>query len=290
MNHKDQVLLDPFQVTNVSVAHAHGCKVMVQVGSMEHAKQALQAGVDAIIAQGSEAGGHGLYPDTGSGTLPLAAAIVSMVRREISEKAGLPVLAAGGIVDGRGVAAALALGCDGAVLGTRLWASEEALGNSTAKQMLAAEENGPDQVIRTKVRDWIQNQFTPTPWPAPFDSVGMLKNSTTDRWHGNEEELKKFLAEEAGAGGGNYKECRHEKNSTNSVHLPAANKSSNCSSISISYRQADTEDNYQIASVLAGKGIGDIDRVEKAGEIVSRVCKEAEEIIRGTLRACLSEA
>ena len=90
------------------------------------------------------------------------------------------VLAAGGIVCGRGLAAALALGCDGAVFGTRLWASEEALGQESFKAALT--RAGPDDVARTTVFDAVQNTYRKAPWPRPYDSSGALLNSHGSTW------------------------------------------------------------------------------------------------------------
>lgn len=93
--------------------HARGMKVVVMTGKVSHAVRAAEAGADAVVAQGTEAGGH-----TGEvGGLALVPQVVDAV--------GIPVLAAGGIVDGRGVVAALALGAQGAVIGTRFIASLE---------------------------------------------------------------------------------------------------------------------------------------------------------------------
>src|SRR3989337_3765431 len=90
-----------------------GIKVMVMCGKVRHAQKSEAAGADVVAAQGTEAGGH-----TGEiGTLALVPQVVDAVR--------IPVLAAGGIVDGRGVVASLALGAQGAVIGTRFVASEE---------------------------------------------------------------------------------------------------------------------------------------------------------------------
>jgi nitronate monooxygenase len=96
--------------------HAAGATVLLQVGSVEEARRAVDAGVDIIVAQGWEAGGH-VRGDVA--TLPLVPSVVDAV-------APIPVVAAGGIVDGRGLAAVLALGAAGAWIGTRFLASEEA--------------------------------------------------------------------------------------------------------------------------------------------------------------------
>ena len=122
----------------VARAHAIGIKVCDQVGSVSAAKRAHRAGVDFIIAQGAEAGGHVAGK---VGTMVLVPRVVDSV-------APLPVVAAGGIADGRGLAAALALGAEGAVLGTRLLASRESNAHPIYKEkILAATEE--DTVLTT---------------------------------------------------------------------------------------------------------------------------------------------
>jgi len=98
----------------VDQVHDHGGVVLQSVGSAETAKRAVDAGVDVVVAQGWEAGGH-VQGDVA--TLPLVPRVVDAVPET-------PVVAAGGIADGRGIAATLALGADGAWLGTRFLATE----------------------------------------------------------------------------------------------------------------------------------------------------------------------
>ena len=100
---KDQDLRDYFQR-----AHDVGCKVMYMAGEVPEARRAAEAGADVLVAQGTEAGGHVVW----MASLPLVPMMVNAV-------APLPVLSAGGIADGRGLAAALALGAEGVLLGTR---------------------------------------------------------------------------------------------------------------------------------------------------------------------------
>jgi nitronate monooxygenase len=95
-----------------------GTTLILQVTSMDEARQAVDLGADVIVAQGTEAGGHGAR--NGRSTLPFVPAVVDLV-------APTPVLAAGGIADGRGLAAALVLGASGAVIGTRFQATAEAV-------------------------------------------------------------------------------------------------------------------------------------------------------------------
>lgn len=114
--------------------HAAGVVVMLQVGSAEEARRAATAGVDIIVAQGMEAGGHVRGQ---VGLLPLLPTVVEAV-------SPLPVIAAGGIVDGKGLAAALALGAVGVWVGTRFVASEESEAHPAyKKRLLEACETDP---------------------------------------------------------------------------------------------------------------------------------------------------
>lgn len=234
---------------NVQVAHEHDCLVLAQVGSVKEGKQALQAGADGIIAQGGEAGGHGLRRDVANGTLALAARLVTLASRD----ATIPVLAAGGIVDGRGVAAALALGCGGAVLGTRLWASNEALGHASFRKQLTLPSNEADQVVRTTVIDHIVNSYSETPWPYPYDSVGMLRNDTSQTWEGRPADLEAALA-------------------------------SNSDSVASKYKKAIAEGDPNIAAVYSGQGVGEIDAIEPVFGIIQRIDEEAIVVVNALSR------
>jgi enoyl-[acyl-carrier protein] reductase II len=121
---------------HVADMKAHGMKIMVMTGKVKHALRAERAGADVIAAQGTEAGGH-----TGEiGTLALVPQVVDAVR--------IPVVAAGGIVDGRGVVAALALGAQGAVIGTRFIATPEATAAHQYREALVRAEQ--DETVRTR--------------------------------------------------------------------------------------------------------------------------------------------
>lgn len=155
----------------ISAARAAGVKVIAQVQTVAQAVVAAHAGVDVLVAQGTEAGGHTGY----SGTLPLVAAV-------IDRAGGIPVLAAGGIVDGRGLAAVLMLGADGAWMGTRFYASQESGGGEWEKERMV--QAGTDDTILTKVYDLTLQ------YPFPLD-VGdrLLRNAYTNTWHGREDEV-----------------------------------------------------------------------------------------------------
>lgn len=159
---------------------AAGARLVCQVQDLAGARLAVEAGADIIVAQGTEAGGHG----GGRSTLPLVPAVVDAV-------APTPVVAAGGIADGRGLAAALMLGAHGALIGTRFYASEEALGHERAKQRIAAADG--DETARTTVFDIVRTLA----WPASI-SGRALRNRFMARWHGRERELCAALDGERG--------------------------------------------------------------------------------------------
>jgi nitronate monooxygenase len=158
---------------------ASGARLICQVQDLEGARIARDCGADFIVAQGTEAGGHG----ASRATLPLVPAVVDLV-------APIPVIAAGGIADGRGLAAALMLGAAGALLGTRFYATHEALGSPNAKRAIAAANGG--QTLRTRVFDVVRK----FPWPE-VNTGRAIRNTFTDRWHGREGALGAALETES---------------------------------------------------------------------------------------------
>jgi nitronate monooxygenase len=124
-----------------------------------------------IVAQGTEAGGHG----GGRGTLPFVPAVVDIV-------SPTPVLAAGGIADGRGVAAALVLGAAGALVGTRFQASAEALVDPAIAKTIV--DSSGEDTERTRVLDVARG----APWPERYPGRA-LRNDFIDQWRGKETEL-----------------------------------------------------------------------------------------------------
>lgn len=150
-----------------------GALAICQVHSLAAAREAVAAGADVLVAQGTEGGGHG-----GSrGLLTLLPEIVDAVGAK-----NVPVVAAGGIADGRGLAAALMLGAAGVLLGTRFYAAEEAAGARAAKQRICAATG--DDTVRSIVFDLSRRNV----WPAPFTGR-CLRNTQTERWLGRELEL-----------------------------------------------------------------------------------------------------
>jgi nitronate monooxygenase len=152
---------------------AAGTALIIQVTDLEEARRAVDLGADVIVAQGTEAGGHGARH--GRSTLPFVPVVVDLA-------APVPVLAAGGISDGRGVAAALALGAAGALLGTRFQATAEALvAPATAKALVEA--RGED-TERNRVLDIARGSR----WPARY-TARTLAHPFLDEWRGREDEL-----------------------------------------------------------------------------------------------------
>ena len=156
-----------------------GLKVMVVCGAVKHAVKAEQAGCDAVICQGGEGGGHtGLV-----GTMPLIAQVVEAVK--------IPVVGAGGLYDGRGLAAVLALGATGVWMGTRFIASEEAHAGGLYRETIL--EATDEATIRTR-------SYSGKP-------MRVKKNAWTDDWEGRPQDIQAFpmqagISSRAGAMGG----------------------------------------------------------------------------------------
>jgi nitronate monooxygenase len=160
--------------------HAAGIPVMAQVQTLDHARRALDAGAEIVVAQGGEAGGHGM---TVRSTFTLVPDVVDMAGDRAPETL---VLAAGGVADGRGLAAALMLGADGVVVGTRFWASSEALVSPRAHERALGASG--DSTYRTRVYDHVRR----LDWPPEYNERA-LSNPFVDGWHGNEAELVESL-------------------------------------------------------------------------------------------------
>jgi len=156
-----------------------GALLLCQVQTVAQARQAAAAGADLLVAQGAEGGGHGIA----RGTLALVPAVADAAPE-------IPVVAAGGIADGRGLAAALMLGAEGALVGTRFYASQEAAGFAAAKQRLVAASG--DDTVRGILFDIARQKV----WPAPYGGR-VLKNAFSERWRGREAELLQHQAAEA---------------------------------------------------------------------------------------------
>jgi nitronate monooxygenase len=156
-----------------------GALLISQVQTVEQAKASVAAGADILVAHGAEGGGHGIS----RGTLALVPAVVDAAQ-------GTPVVAAGGVADGRGLAAALMLGADGALIGTRFYATQEAAGFAAAKERIVAASG--DNTIRGILFDIARRNV----WPAPYGGR-VLRNEFSERWRGREAELMQNQEQEA---------------------------------------------------------------------------------------------
>ena len=156
-----------------------GAALIMQVTDLDEARRALDVGADVIVAQGIEAGGHS--GARGRSTLPFVPIVADLV-------APTPVLAAGGIADGRGVAAALVLGAAGALIGTRFQATPEALVHPAITKAIL--EGAGEDTERNTVLDIARG----APWPSKYPAR-TLGHPFLDHWRGRDEEL----AADAGA-------------------------------------------------------------------------------------------
>lgn len=161
---------------------AAGALVICQCQNLGHIRDAIEVGADVVVAQGAEAGGHGALRGTLS-FVPEGADLLA------AHSPDTLLVAAGGIADGRGLAASLMLGADGVLVGTRLWASSEALVHRRLHETIV-EANG-DETIRTTVVDIVRQ----IPWPRYF-TARVRNNAFTKRWHGREDLLEQNVAVE----------------------------------------------------------------------------------------------
>jgi NAD(P)H-dependent flavin oxidoreductase YrpB (nitropropane dioxygenase family) len=152
-------------------AHAAGSRVMYMAGTVPEALRAKEAGADIIVAQGTEGGGHVGWM--------ASMVIVPMI---VDAVGSTPVLAAGGIADGRGLAAALALGAQGVLLGTRFLATQESPLHPNFKQAVL-DSDGHDTVL-TEIPDIARA----TVWPGAMARA--RRNAFIERWSGREWELR----------------------------------------------------------------------------------------------------
>lgn len=240
------------QTDVVKLSHSYGCKVIAQVGSVAEGIKAMEAGVDCLIAQGTEAGGHGMRRELGCGTLSLTS---ELVKYASTRPRKIPVLAAGGVTDGRDLVAVLSLGADGASIGTRLWASNEAKGPSAFKEALVAAKTA-DSVVRTRAFDTLWNSYRGTKWPKPFDSSGALRNETTKLW---DQRIMRL-------------EQQFDANGFTVIE---------------EFKRADANNDVELACVFSGKGVGRIDAIEPAFDILTRIEKEAADTLKSLQGLCV---
>ncbi len=167
----------------VAAAHERGMRVMTMVATVEEAKRAAGAGTDIIAAQGAEAGGHRSNFAIGERREPPALGTLALVP-QVVDAVAVPVLAAGGIMDGRGLAAALALGADGVLMGTRFLTARES-GVFPAYQQALLRAKAEDTVVSAaptgrparSVRNRLTEELAPAvfaPLPYPLQAMAAI--------------------------------------------------------------------------------------------------------------------
>ncbi|MGW7413911.1 NAD(P)H-dependent flavin oxidoreductase [Streptomyces sp. NPDC054863] len=162
----------------VTEARQSGALAVVQIHDPEQAAVAAEAGADVLVAQGAEAGGH----HKKLATFPLLPAVIDAV------SGAVPVVAAGGVADGRGLAAALALGADGVMMGTRFAATQESLATPGFKTNLVSRNTA--DTVRTRSFDVVRG----IPWDTAYQARSVA-NDFTRTWTGRDEELAAARAE-----------------------------------------------------------------------------------------------
>ncbi|WP_299951395.1 nitronate monooxygenase [uncultured Ruegeria sp.] len=219
-----------------------GADIWVQVGTVEDGEKAVELGADLVVAQGWEAGGHNYG---GMGSMALVPAMVDA----IGDKA--MVLASGGITDGRGVAASLALGADGVWVGTRLVATNEAWVHPEHHTRLVA-ACGAD-TTRSGV-------FGPE--MPDFNPMRLMRVRPTEEFEGRLEDVPKDRANEPVIGQTQFLGQPHEKRRFD-VILPTP----------------DTTGDYEEMAWLMGQGVGLIKDIQPAAEIVEEMMADAARIL-----------
>lgn len=216
----------------IARAHDAGALFVQQVHSAAQATAAVEAGADVIIAQGGEAGGFG----GACSTLVLVPQVVDAV-------APVPVVAAGGISDGRGLAAALVLGAQGVNVGTRFIASEEAQVGAGYKEAVLAAES--DQTVRAP---FMNDLLPPSSAGAFVTAPRVVRNAFVEEWHGREEEVRRMKGE-----------------------------------LVARMRMAMGAGTVHELLVIAGEVAGAIDDILPAAEIVRRMATGAEDVLRAQI-------
>lgn len=229
----------------IKLLHRAGVKIIWQCGSTQEAQWAWKSDADALMAQGFEAGGH----VRGQVTMT---ALVSEIRETLPDA---PLIAAGGIADGRGLVAALALGADGAALGTRFVASVEA----------AAHPQYKERILRAHASDTIHTTLFDMGWPDAPHRV--LRSEVVDEW---ERAGRPAPGQRPGEG------VTIAKLQRTDVEAPLVN-------YTVMAPTDYTEGQIQRMALYAGQSCGVVREILPAGEIVRRIATEAADLIRNRL-------
>lgn len=159
---------------------AKGIPLICQAQGMKYVREAVDAGADIIVAEGCEAGGHSGY----RGTFTLVPEAADYLAKHSPDTI---LVAAGGVGDGRGLAAALMLGAEGVLVGTRFITSEESEAPEGFRRAIIGADG--DSTVKSNSVDVVRKRY----WPNPEFVVRVLKNSFVRKWHGHERELEKSI-------------------------------------------------------------------------------------------------
>jgi nitronate monooxygenase len=225
----------------VEEAHRRGTKVFIQVGSVAEATAAAEAGVDAIIAQGVEAGGHVKSTTSLSAMVP---AVVEAVKP-------VPVIAAGGIATGSGVVAALSLGAQGVSMGTRFVASEEIQVTRAYKE----------RIVQSKAEDTIYTLLFDVGWPDAAHRV--LRNKAVVEWEAADSPAPGQRPGEGSVVG----------------TMPMAGTTVEVPKYGIFSPMPGFSGDLEYTALYAGESCNLINDIKPAGQIVRDVVREAETIM-----------
>ena len=204
-----------------------GAVLIVQVQTVGQAREAIAHGAQVVVAQGGEAGGHGGW----RGTMALVPAVVDAV-------GDVPVVAAGGIADGRGMAAALMLGASGVLCGTAFYAAIESLAHEASKQRLI--DASGDDTVKSPVFDIARG----IAWPDGPWQLRTLRNHYTQRWANDLAALKAAIANE-----------------------------------SISYAQARTSGDFDVAATIVGEAADLVRTIRPAAQIIQLMVDQCDQLL-----------
>jgi NAD(P)H-dependent flavin oxidoreductase YrpB (nitropropane dioxygenase family) len=216
---------------------------MVQVGSVDEAKSSAAAGIDVVIVQGVEAGGHVRGTTALSVVLPAAVAAVRP----------LPVIASGGIADGRGIAAALSLGAQAVSMGTRFLCSEEARALGSYKE----------RVVNSRAEDTVYTTLFDIGWPDAPHRV--LRNKATAEWEA----------------AGRPPSGRRPGEGSIIGTMALGDLTIEVPRYSVMSPQLGFEGDIEQAALYAGESCTLVNDIRPAGAIVRDLAHEAEELVRG---------
>jgi enoyl-[acyl-carrier protein] reductase II len=231
--------LDDVPPQYISRLKANNIKIWIQIGSLNEAEKAVKVGADVIIVQGIEAGGHNRS----------SASLFSLLPNIIDAVAPIPVIASGGIADGRGLAAALALGAEAVSVGTRFLATTEANAHSEYKK----------RVVEAQVHDTVRHNIFGFDFPDA--TVRGIRNKIVAEWEGKDNPAP-----------------YHGKD-PNSFPIIGQSQMGPIHKFSGVLPTPETTGDFEQMSLLAGESVGLIKNIKPAKDIVFEMVREAEKII-----------